>query len=253
MKVSIITVVRNGADTIGDCIESVLNQVYPDLEYIIVDGGSTDGTPDIVRSYGAKIARFISEPDDGIYDAMNKGIKVATGEVIGILNADDLYRHSGVIKQVMERLNQTGCDAVYSNLVYVDRADTSRVKRYWPGGLYTPNSFLWGWMPAHPTLFVRRHIYEQYGLFKTSLRSAADYELMLRFIHKHHIRLAYLNDLTVMMRVGGVSNQSLVHRFKANREDSKAWRMNELTPYFFTLWLKPLRKLTQFWLKPPVD
>lgn len=253
MTVSIITVVYNGADTIRDCIDSVLSQTYPHIEYIVIDGGSTDGTADVVRAYGAKIARFVSEPDQGIYDAMNKGIGLATGEVVGLLNADDLYRHADVIAHVADRLNQTGSDAVYSDLVYVDRFDTSRVVRYWRGGPYPVNGFLWGWMPAHPTLFVRRHIYGQYGLFTTALRSAADYELMLRMIHKHRIRLSYLNELTVMMRAGGVSNQSIKHRLRANREDAEAWRLNNLKPYFFTLWLKPLRKLGQFLQKPPPE
>lgn len=253
MKVSIITVVYNAAETVRDCLESVLGQTYPHLEYVVIDGGSTDGTADIVRSYGAKIAQFVSEPDQGIYDAMNKGIALATGDIIGLLNADDLYRHADVIAHVVDRLNQTGSDAVYSDMVYVDRVDTSRVVRYWRGGLYPANGFLWGWMPAHPTLFLRRSVYEQYGLFTTALRSAADYELMVRVIHKHRIKLSYLNELTVMMRAGGISNQSLAHRLRANREDAEAWRLNELKPYFFTLWLKPLRKLGQFLRKPPVN
>ncbi len=253
MNVSIITVVYNGAETIRDCIDSVLNQTYPHLEYIVIDGGSTDGTADIVRSYGAKIAHFVSEPDQGIYDAMNKGIRLATGDVIGLLNADDLYCHENVVSHIVAKLNQTSTDAVYSDLAYVDRSDTKRVLRYWAGGIYEAGHFLWGWMPAHPTLFVRRRVYQQYGLFVTTLRSAADYELMLRFIHRHGITLSYLNELTVLMRVGGISNQTLGHRVRANREDSEAWRMNGIKPYFFTLWLKPLRKLGQFVRKPPPD
>lgn len=253
MTVSIITVVYNGADTIRDCLDSVLGQTYPQIEYIVVDGGSTDGTADIIRSYGAKIARVVSEPDQGIYDAMNKGIRLATGEVIGLLNADDMYRHPEVIAHIVARLNQTGSDAVYSDMIYVDRADTSRVVRYWPAGNYPTNGFLWGWMPGHLSLFIRRSIYEKYGLFTMALRSAADYELMLRLIHKHKIRLSYLHELTIVMREGGISNQSLTHRLRANREDAEAWRLNGLKPYFFTLWLKPLRKLSQFLRKPPAD
>lgn len=253
MNVSIITVVYNGAETIRDCIDSVLNQTHPHLEYIVIDGGSTDGTADIVRSYGAKIARFVSEPDQGIYDAMNKGIRLATGEIIGLLNADDLYRHKNVVSHIVATLNQTGTDAVYSDMIYVDRQDTSRILRYWPAGSYQKGSFLWGWMPGHLSLFIRRRVYEQYGLFTMALRSAADYELMLRFIHRHQISLSYLNELTIVMRVGGVSNQSWSHRLRANREDQEAWRLNGIKPYFFTLWLKPLRKLSQFIRKPPAD
>ena len=252
MTVSIITVVYNAADTVRDCMNSVLGQTYPNVEYIVIDGASTDGTADIVRSYGAKVAYFVSEPDAGIYDAMNKGIRLATGEVIGLLNADDLYRHPDVISRVVATLNQTGSDAVYSDLAYVERSDTSKVLRYWAGGTYRAGHFLWGWMPAHPTLFVRRAVYEQYGLFVTTLRSAADYELMLRFIHRHGIRLSYLRELTVLMRIGGISNQTLRHRLRANREDGEAWRLNGLKPYFFTLWLKPFRKIGQFIRKPPL-
>ncbi|MBO0938373.1 glycosyltransferase [Fibrella sp. HMF5335] len=250
MTVSIITVVYNGANTIAEAIESVLGQSYSPIEYIIIDGASTDGTADIIRSYGNSIARFISEPDGGIYDAMNKGIAAATGDIIGILNADDLYRHPDVIGRVVDVFQQQPTvDGVYGDLVYAQRNEPDRVTRYWRAGDYQHGDFLYGWMPPHPTFFVRTNVYKKYGMFTTSLRSAADYELMLRLIHKHQIRIAYLNEVLVVMRLGGVSNSSLRNRLKANREDRMAWQLNELKPNWLTLWLKPIRKLSQFWSK----
>ncbi|QJW90745.1 glycosyltransferase [Spirosoma taeanense] len=251
MKVSIITVVYNGAEHIRDCIDSVLNQTYPDIEYILVDGQSTDGTIDIIKSYGTKIARFLSEPDKGLYDAMNKGIRLATGDVIGLLNADDFYRHNGVIENMVSLFKRSDSDAVYGDMLYVDRHDTSQLKRYWRSGWYSENAFLWGWMPGHLSFFAKRWLYERYGLFRLDLKSAADYELMLRFIHKHKARLAYMNEVTIVMRAGGISNSSLKNRLRANQEDRAAWDLNGMKPYFFTLWLKPLRKLKQYITKPP--
>ncbi|NID08784.1 glycosyltransferase family 2 protein [Fibrivirga algicola] len=246
MTVSIITVVYNGAETIAEAIESVLAQTYPSIEYIIVDGASTDGTQAIVERYGDRISQFISEPDQGLYDAMNKGIQRATGDVIGILNADDLYRHTDIINRIVALFEQHEADAVYGDLVYAQRHAPDKVTRYWQAGTYKPGAFLRGWMPPHPTFFVRASVYRQHGYFTTSLRSAADYELMLRFVHKHQIRVAYLNEVVVVMRLGGVSNSSLINRLRANREDRVAWQMNSIRPGLFTLWLKPLRKIGQF-------
>ena len=251
MKVSIITVVYNGAEFVRDCIESILNQTYPDIEYIIVDGKSTDGTVDIVKSYGTKVSRFISEPDKGLYDAMNKGIRLATGDVIGILNADDFYRHNRVIENMVATFERTGSDAVYGDMLYVDRDDTKKLKRYWRSGWYSENAFLWGWMPGHLSFFAKRALYEQYGLFRLDMKSAADYELMLRFIHKNKVKMAYMDEVTIVMRAGGISNSSVGNRLRANREDRLAWQLNGLKPYFFTFWLKPLRKLKQYVSKPP--
>lgn len=251
MKVSIITVVYNGSEFIRDCIESILNQTYTNIEYIIVDGQSTDGTVDIVKSYGTKVARFLSEPDKGLYDAMNKGIQLATGDVIGLLNADDFYRHDRVIENMVATFKKTESDAVYGDMLYVDRLDTKKLKRYWRSGWYRENAFLWGWMPGHLSFFAKRWLYDQYGLFRLDMKSAADYELMLRFIHKHKARLTYMNEVTIVMRAGGISNSSVQNRLRANREDQLAWQFNDLKPYFFTFWLKPLRKIKQYISKPP--
>lgn len=246
MKVSIITVVYNGAATLRACIESVLGQSYPDLEYILVDGASTDGTLAVAQSFGPRIATVISEPDWGIYDAMNKGIAAATGDVIGILNADDLYAHEHVVKHVVNVLEKEDAEAVYGDLLYVDRDDPRRVRRTWRAGLYQKDAFMYGWMLPHPTFFVLKRVYQRLGAFNLTLRSAADYELMLRFVHKHAIRLGYVPEVLVLMRVGGISNASLLNRLRANREDRRAWAINGLKPYFFTMWWKPFRKSLQF-------
>ena len=251
MKVSIITVVFNGAEHIRDCIDSVLGQTYSDIEYIVVDGKSTDGTIEIVQSYGTKIVRFVSEPDKGLYDAMNKGIRLATGDVVGLLNADDFYRHNRVIANAVALFQKTGSDGVYGDMLYVDRYNTQKLKRYWRSGWYTDNAFAWGWMPGHLSFFARRDLYERYGLFRLDLKSAADYELLLRFIHKNKAKLSYMNEVTIVMREGGISNSSLKNRLRANGEDKLAWELNGMKPYFFTLWLKPLRKLKQFVSNPP--
>lgn len=232
-------------------MDSVVGQTYPDIEYIVVDGKSTDGTVEIVQSYGTKVAKFISESDKGLYDAMNKGIGMATGEVIGLLNADDFYRHPKVIENMVALFKRTESDAVYGDMLYVDREDTKKLKRYWRSGWYSNNAFKWGWMPGHLSFFARRKLYEQFGLFRLDMKSAADYELMLRFIHKNKAKLAYMDEVTIVMRAGGISNSSLKNRLRANREDQLAWELNGLKPYFFTLWLKPLRKIKQYMSKPP--
>jgi glycosyltransferase involved in cell wall biosynthesis len=250
VKVSIITVVYNGASTIADCIESVINQTYQDIEYIVIDGASNDGTVEIVKKYGSKIAVFRSERDKGIYDAMNKGIALATGDVIGILNADDFYKDIHVIDKIVKKIVQTNADGLYADLIYVEAAKTNVIKRYWKSGLLKKNSFLWGWMPPHPTFFLKKASYLQFGTYRLDLGSAADYELMLRMIHKHGVKMTYLPEITTVMRTGGVSNSSVKNRFKANQNDQLAWRINQLNPYFFSVWLKPIRKVLQFVNKP---
>jgi glycosyltransferase involved in cell wall biosynthesis len=246
MKVSIITVTYNSAETVEDTIKSVVNQDYKDIEYIIIDGLSKDKTLEIVYQYKERIAKVISEKDLGIYDAIGKGIKNATGDIIVALNSDDMYASNDAISKVVELFKSSHADAVYGDLNYVDRFDTSKVIRKWKSGAYKKGHFLKGWMPPHPTFFVRNYCYQKYGSFNLSLKSAADYELMLRFIHKHEIKVAYLPKLIVNMRAGGQSNVSFKNRFKANREDRKAWEMNGLKPGLFTLIRKPLSKIKQY-------
>jgi glycosyltransferase len=246
MKISIITVTYNSASTIEQTIQSVLDQSYTNIEYIIVDGVSTDGTLDILNRYRSRIHKIVSEKDKGIYDALNKGIDLATGDVIGILHSDDFYLTSNVIEHVAKTFDQEQCDALYANLYYVDKDDTNKIKRKWHSGNYSEGAFLNGWMPPHPTFFVRKEIYEKHGKFDLQFTSAADYELMLRLIHKHKIKLSYLNEFIVKMRVGGKSNVTVKNRVTANLEDRKAWEVNGIKPRFYTLYLKPLRKIIQF-------
>lgn len=247
-KVTIITATYNSSATIADTLESVKSQDHPDIEHIIVDGISRDDTLEIVRRY-SHVSKMVSEKDKGIYDAMNKGIGMATGEVIGILNSDDFYADSSVISKVARAFEETGCDALYADLVYVDQQDVGKAVRFWRAGAYRENAFKWGWMPPHPTFFVRRELYDKYGVFSLDLKTAADYELMLRFIHKHRIRVHYLPEVLVKMRAGGASNASFRNRLNANRQDRLAWVRNNIRPYWFTLYMKPVRKLGQFLFK----
>ena len=245
MKISIVTPAFNSAATIRDTLESIKMQDYPDIEHIIIDGVSKDLTMEILTGY-PHVSKTISEPDRGLYDAMNKGIRLATGDVVGILNSDDFYTHPQVLSRVAALFAQTGADALYADLEYVDMRDTTRVVRTWKAGAIKPGCFLRGWMPPHPTFFVRRHLYEQFGLFNPELRFSADYELMLRFLLKNKLSACYLPEVTVRMRTGGASNANLFNRFRANREDRLAWKMNGLRPKFYTLYLKPLLKVPQY-------
>lgn len=246
MKVSIITVTYNSVATVEQTLRSVIGQAFDNIEYIIIDGASTDGTLEIINKYKSNISKIVSEKDKGLYDALNKGIKLATGDVIGILHSDDFYIHNNVLRDYVNVFEKQKCDAVYSDLYYVKAEDTNKIVRKWKSGMYKPGAFLNGWMPPHPTFFVKKTVYEKHGLFNTSFKTAADYELMLRFIHKYNIHLAYLPEYTVKMRVGGKSNASVKNRVNANLEDRKAWEVNELKPRFYTLYLKPLRKILQF-------
>ena len=246
MKVSIITISYNSAETIEDTIKSVVGQDYPNIEYIIIDGASKDETLSIIGKYKDKIAKVVSEKDKGIYDAMNKGVENATGDIIGILNSDDYYYDESVISEVVQLFENEKTDGLYADLVYVDRADSDKVIRYWKSGEYQPGKFLKGWMPPHPTFFVKKEVYEKFGLYSTDLRSAADYEFMLRVIHKHNISLSYMPRILTKMRVGGMSNVSLKNRWKANMEDRRAWKINGLKPKWYTLTVKPLSKILQF-------
>jgi len=246
LKISIITVTYNSAATIEQTILSVIGQSYADIEYIIVDGQSTDNTLGIIEKYRNRIARVISEKDNGLYDALNKGIALATGGVIGFLHSDDFYIDEQVIEKYAKLFADKNPDAVYSDLYYVDKTDTNKIVRKWKSGNYRPKAFVNGWMPPHPTFFVKKDLYLKFGKFNLDFKSAADYELMLRFIHKHQVQLAYLPEYTIKMRVGGKSNVTMQNRINANLEDRRAWEINGLKPRFYTLYLKPLRKILQF-------
>ncbi|WP_462111255.1 glycosyltransferase family 2 protein [Campylobacter concisus] len=245
MKISIITVVWNNARTIKDAINSVLNQSYKDVEYIVIDGASTDGTIEIVKSYGDRI-KFISEKDSGLYDAMNKGICLATGDVVGILNSDDFYASDKILQIVASEFLKTGADSVYANLEYVDANDPKRVIRYWKSKKYQNGLFRSGWHPAHPTFFVKKEIYKKHGVFDLSFKIAADYEIMLRFFEKYNITSSYVDEVFVKMRMGGESNRSIKNIIKANMESYRAWKANGLYINPLRFLLKPFSKVVQF-------
>ncbi len=247
--ISVITACRNCAGTLEQAIASVAGQRGVHARHLIIDGGSTDESLTIIKS-SPSISDFLTEPDNGLYDAMNKGIRLAEGEVVGILNADDFYSSQLVLKRVAEVFQDESVAACYGDLCYVDGRKSKKIVRYWCSTPYDYRKFYWGWMPPHPTFFVRRCIYETYGGFDLSLGSAADYELMLRFLLRYRIKTVYIPEVLVCMRTGGVSNASLVNRIKANRMDRKSWLVNGLKPYPWTLWCKPLRKLHQYFLRP---
>ena len=205
MKISIITVVWNNKETIKDAIDSVLGQTYKNIEYIIVDGASTDGTVEVVQSYGDKISRFVSEPDRGLYDAMNKGLAFATGDIVGILNSDDFYIDEFVIETVVAEFVSLHVDSVFADLVFVKPENLDKVVRYYDSSHFTPLKFAYGWMPAHPTFFVKREVYEKYGVFRTDLKIGADFDILARFLYTHKISYSYMKKVLVKMRTGGVS------------------------------------------------
>ena len=248
MKISIITACYNSAATIGDTLQTVSIQDYDNIEHIIVDGASTDNTLEIV-GYFPHVTKIVSEKDNGIYDAMNKGIALATGDVVGILNSDDVYTDRHVISKVMKEFEKNNTDVVYADLQYVKFHDLQKVTRTWHSGNFSKRKFFYGWMPPHPTFFVRREVYEKIGDFNCSLRSAADYEFMLRVLLKNNFKARYIPEVLVKMRTGCMSNATFRHRLRANREDREAWRINNITPYFFTIPFKPLRKVLQFIFK----
>ncbi len=249
MKVSIITVTFNSASTIKDTLLSVIKQNYGNIEHIIVDGNSTDNTLAIIAELGHK-GPILCENDKGIYDAMNKGISLATGDIVGILNSDDYLADESAIARIVDKFNATNCDAVYGDLVFVHPYYTHKVQRKWVAGEFNRKAFLKGWMPPHPTFYVKRICYQQHGQFNIQLKSSADYDLLLRFLFVKQLNVQYLPSVLIHMRMGGKSTRSITNRLKAHREDYIAWRINQQHPHWYTLILKPLRKLSQYLLTP---
>lgn len=238
MKVSIITVSFNSAKTIADTIQSVLSQDYPDIEYIVIDGGSTDSTVQIIEQHQDRISHWISEKDRGMYDAMNKGIAIATGDVIGILNSDDVYMNTHIVSELMELLQSKKAQVVFADLIIVDQDNPDRVLRYYDSGHFHPNKFKYGWMPAHPTVFVRRELYDVVGPFATNYQIAADYEMLIRILAIQRARYAYLPKPVVRMRSGGASTAGLSRNWILNAEIVRACKENGIYSNMAMLLLK---------------
>jgi len=248
IDISIVSPSLNAAGVIADCIRSVEEQGAT-AEHVVIDGLSSDGTVDVIRTTGADV-RIIQEPAAGIYTAINTGILASNGDIIGILHADDYYASPRVLQQVAAVFEDPSVDACYGDLCYVNASNPADVVRYWRAGKYHTRRFLHGWMPPHPTFFLRRKIYQQFGLYRTDLGTAADYELMVRVLVRHGVQATYLPEVLVHMRTGGSSNASWKARFEANRMDRQAWRVNGLNPYPWTILSKPLRKVGQWWSRP---
>jgi len=250
LKVSIITVVYNGGKTIEDTILSVASQSYPFIEHIIIDGVSTDDTLSVVRKHKNKITRVISEPDKGLYDAMNKGIKCATGDIIGILNADDVYYDEDCISLVVKEFKEKGVGAVYGNLVYVSFDNLTKIIRYYNSNSFTIEQFAHGLMPAHPTFFVYKKNYEKFGLYKTEYLIAGDFELLVRFLYTNKVSYSCLPKVLVKMRMGGVSTRNLKSNWILNMEVLRACKENMIKTNLIKIWSKYFIKLYQFIQRP---
>ena len=245
MKISVITAVFNGRETLEEALDSVARQDHPAIEHVVVDGGSTDGTAGILARYRDRIDVLVSERDEGIYDALNKGIALATGDAIGFLHADDLYAHDGVVSLIARALADPAVDAAYGDLVYVRRNDATRVIRRWRAGRFSRRRLAWGWMPPHPTFYARRAVYERLGAFDTRHRIAADYDCMLRFLGPGGVLPAYIPEELVRMRAGGASNRSFANVVRKSWEDYRALRANGVGGLGALAW-KNVGKVSQF-------
>lgn len=243
MKISIITVCLNSVNTLRDTIESVLNQTYGNIEYLVIDGGSTDGTIELINSFGKGISKFVSEPDNGIYDAINKGIRLSTGHVVGILNSDDFFCDKYVIEKVVKAFTENEIDAVFGDVQFVDPQKTSKIVRYYSSKRFNPGKFRYGIMPAHPSFYAKRDLFENLGFYRTNYKIAADYELLVRFIFINKIRYKYLDLSFVSMRTGGVSNKSFYSNYILNKEIVRACRENGINTKYFLVYSKYFLKL----------
>ena len=247
MKISIVTVSFNSAKTIEFTIKSVLNQTYENIEYIIIDGGSQDSTLNILQNFKDKISIIVSEPDKGIYDAMNKGIRMASGDVIGVLNSDDLYADQNVINDVMKCfISDQELDIIYGNLVYVRQFDTDKIVRKWHSKCYCDNFFESGNVPPHPTLYLRSHVFHQAGTFDLQYKLAADYEFMLRIFKKHNFKSLHIQRLIVRMRLGGATNKNLINILNGNKDILRSWKNNGLKAPIALMPLRIIKRLRQF-------
>lgn len=252
MKISVITVVFNGVNTLEDTIVSVNSQSHPNVEHIIIDGYSTDGTQDIIDRHKEKFSQVLIEPDIGIYDAMNKGLAMGTGEVVGFLNADDFFENETVLAQISDILGNSSIQACYANIVYVDPKNLNKVIRYWNSSDYEDGLFEKGWMPAHPTFYARRDIYENFGYFNLNYHFQSDYELTARFMAVEKIKTKYIPEVWVRMRLGGATNRSIVNILKGNLESYNACKKLglKMSPIYFVT--KFFMRVSQFFIRSKI-
>lgn len=245
LLISVITAVFNRVNTISHSVASVQSQTYDLVEHIIQDGGSTDGTLSVINQQANETTHVYSAPDQGIYDAINKGVARATGDVIGLMHSDDFFAHDGALEKIAEAFSDPRIDGIYGDLQYVASEDPNRVIRHWRSGEYAPEKLRRGWMPPHPTVYLRRKVFDRWGLYDTRYKIAADYDAMLRYLVTGQVRLSYIPEVLVKMRVGGESNRSLGRVLQKSREDLRAVRQNGVGG-LGTLVQKNLRKAGQF-------
>lgn len=246
MRITVITVAFNAASTIADTLESVASQTYHHVEHVVVDGASTDGTMAVIERHGKHVARLVSEPDRGIYDAMNKGLRLATGEVIGFLNADDVYADPDVLARVSAIMEAEKLDALFGDADFVSPDRPDRPVRRYCSERFRPDRIAWGWMPAHPTLFLRRHVYERFGVFRTDYRIAGDFELVARIFHGGTLRYRHVPEVLVRMRTGGISTGGWRSTLQLNREVLRACRENGIATSLPKILSKYPAKLLEF-------
>lgn len=246
MNVSVVTICRNSAATLGETIESVCAQSYGSIEHLIIDGGSVDGTLDVIARNAARVAGYVSEPDRGIYDAMNKGIRRATGDIVGFLNADDIFADESAVESIVDVFERTGADAVYGDLVFVGRNDPGRRIRTYSSARFSRERIGYGWMPAHPTIYCRRGVFEKYGLFKEDYRIAGDFEFVARTFSDPSFRYEYLPKVLVRMRMGGVSTGGFANTVLLNREVLRACRENSIRTNLVKILSKYPAKIMEF-------
>ncbi|MBN7767071.1 glycosyltransferase family 2 protein [Pectobacterium brasiliense] len=248
MKVSIITATYNSAKTISDTLKSLNTQTYPDIEYIIIDGGSKDNTLSLIKSSCSRVSVIISEPDKGIYDALNKGILAATGDIVGFLHSDDFFAYPDAVKDIVDAMRESNADAVYGDLNYISSTDNDVIVRKWVSGGFDINKMKLGWMPPHPTFYMKRACYQRFGSFDLSYRISADYDSLLRYLWIHKVTVKYIPKVIINMRVGGMSNRSLSNMIMKTKEDVKAMKSNKL-PWLSAVAGKNLSKIPQFFKK----
>ncbi|TKF64199.1 glycosyltransferase [Vibrio sp. F13] len=245
MKVSVITATYNSSKTVLDTLKSLNEQTYTDIEYIIIDGGSSDNTVSVIKEHCPKVASIVSEPDKGIYDALNKGISAATGDIVGFLHSDDLLAYPDAIKELVETLQREKTQAVYADLEYVSKDNTSKIIRKWTSGAFDKQKLRSGWMPPHPTFFMKRDLYIKHGMFDLDLKIAADYDSLLRYLWSNNVTASYLPKVVTKMRVGGASNRSLTNIIEKTKEDIQALKNNRLF-WPSALLIKNVSKIPQF-------